>query len=87
MIIADLIGYAAGAVIAIATLPQLIKTIRSGQSGDIDPKTPALFAIGSLLFVVYGTAIQAWPIVASNTIAFLINTLLLIQVNQLRGKD
>ena len=72
-LVVELIGYCAGACVAVATAPQLIKTLRSKQVGDINSMTPFLLTLGSVLFVVYGSVIGAWPVVAANTVAMVIN--------------
>ncbi|MBD98061.1 PQ-loop domain-containing transporter [Candidatus Marinamargulisbacteria bacterium] len=72
-LVVESIGYCAGACIAVATAPQLWKTLRSKRVGDINTMTPFLLTMGSILFVIYGSSIGAWPIVASNTVAMIIN--------------
>ena len=73
MMMVEIIGYCAGACIAVATAPQLLKTLQSKQVRDIDAKTPGLLTMGSLLFVIYGSLIGAWPVVVANTVALVIN--------------
>ena len=76
----DILGYLAGTCIAIATVPQLYKTLNSKQTRDLALNTPVYLALGSALFIAYGLLIQAWPLVVSNTIAFVINTALVLAI-------
>lgn len=71
------IGYVAGALISVGIFPQLYKTFKTKQAGDIAIKTPVLIASGSALWVGYGLAIQAYPVVLTNLLAFLSNVCLI----------
>lgn len=73
----SLIGLGAGTLTAIAFVPQVIKTWRSGKARDISLFMSLLFTLGVLLWLVYGVALRAMPIVVANAITLVLSSLLL----------
>jgi MtN3 and saliva related transmembrane protein len=72
------IGYIAGILTTVAFVPQLVKTWRSGSTGDLSLTMLTTFAIGILLWLVYGVAVASWPLMLSNAITLALNALLLM---------
>src|SRR5262245_20052174 len=72
------IGYIAGILTTVAFVPQLVKTWRSGSTGDLSLTMLTIFAIGILLWLVYGVAVASWPLMLSNAITLALNALLLM---------
>lgn len=72
MTLIDLIGSLAGTFTTIAFIPQVIKTWRSGSAEDISLSMFLLFTSGVVLWLVYGIALGAWPIIIANTITLLL---------------
>ncbi len=66
------IGSAAGILTTIAFIPQVVKTWRSGSAEDISLGMFLLFTTGVLLWLIYGLALQAMPIIAANSVTLLL---------------
>jgi MtN3 and saliva related transmembrane protein len=62
----DWIGYAAAILATSSFLPQVVKTIRSGQTKDISLWMYLLFCSGVALWLVYGLMIHAAPVIVAN---------------------
>lgn len=81
----DALGIVAGILTTLSFVPQVIKTLRSGQTRDISLVMWLCFCTGVALWTIYGVLLEAWPIVAAN-----IPTLALagsILVMKLRNRD
>jgi len=72
------IGFAAGTLTAFAFLPQILKAWRSRSAGDLSTSMLLAQGTGVLLWIVYGVAMAAWPIIAANTVTLAMTLLLLI---------
>lgn len=72
MTLIDLIGTLAGTFTTIAFIPQVIKTWRSGTAEDISLAMFLLFTTGVLLWLIYGIALKALPIVIANCVTLLL---------------
>ncbi len=62
----DLLGAVAGTLTTAAFVPQVIKTLRSGQTRDISLVMWLSFCAGVALWLIYGIVLGAWPIIAAN---------------------
>ena len=67
-----LIGILAGTLTTIAFLPQVIKTWRSHSADDISAGMLLLFSSGLVLWLVYGIAIEALPIILANSVTLVL---------------
>jgi MtN3 and saliva related transmembrane protein len=77
MTLPDLLGSAAGALTTAAFIPQVVKTWRSRSTHDISLIMFSLFSLGVLLWLAYGIAIGAWPIIVANSITLTLAGLIL----------
>jgi len=68
MPLSDLIGYLAAALTTCSFLPQALHTFRSRDVSGISLGMYSTFTLGVALWLVYGVALSAWPIVAANTV-------------------
>ncbi len=68
----DLIGTLAGTFTTIAFIPQVVKTWRSGTAEDISLAMFLLFTSGVVLWLIYGIALNALPIIIANGITLLL---------------
>ncbi len=68
----DLIGTLAGTLTTLAFIPQVVKTWRSGSAEDISLAMFLLFTSGVLLWLLYGIALGALPIIIANGITLLL---------------
>src|SRR5262249_36277421 len=64
--VVDLIGFAAATLTTISLLPQLVKTWRTRSSGDLSLGMLLVFVTGIALWLVFGLATHAAPVVAAN---------------------
>ena len=79
----DWIGYAAAILATSSFLPQVIKTVRSGQTKDISLAMYSLFCSGVALWTVYGVMIHATPVIVANLATLLLaGTILLMKIKR-----
>jgi len=67
-----LLGLAAGTLTTIAFIPQVLKTWRTRSGEDISTIMFLLFSSGVLLWLLYGIALHAAPIIIANAITLLL---------------
>lgn len=68
----ELIGYIAAVLTTASFLPQAIKTLKTRDTHALSLSMYSIFCTGVLLWLLYGLAIQNWPIVAANAITFIL---------------
>ena len=73
----ETIGYVAGILTTLAFVPQVVMTWRSRSARDLSAAMLTSFATGILLWLVYGVALSAWPIVISNAVTLALTLVLL----------
>jgi MtN3 and saliva related transmembrane protein len=61
-------GYAAAALTSGSFIPQAIMTIRTRDTRGISRGMYAMFTIGVALWLVYGIAMNSWPMIVANTV-------------------
>lgn len=64
----DLIGYLAATLTTCSFVPQALHTFRTRDVRGISLGMYSVFTVGIALWLVYGLALGAWPIVAANAI-------------------
>ena len=83
----DLLGSIAGILTTASFVPQVIKTLRSGQTRDISLAMWLAFCTGVSLWTIYGFLLEAWPIVAANLPTLgLAGTILVVKIRNM-GKE
>jgi MtN3 and saliva related transmembrane protein len=70
-------GYLAGALTTISFLPQVIKAWKMKETRDLSLAMLVLFAMGILLWTLYGFWVSSLPIIAANMITFVLILVLL----------
>lgn len=78
------IGGAGAVLTTICWLPQAVKVVRTKETHAISLWTNLIFATGILLWLVYGIAIQNWPLIAANAISMMF-TLVIIAMKLRHG--
>ena len=68
----DLIGYLAAALTTFSFVPQALHTFRTRDVRGISLGMYSVFTVGIALWLVYGLALGAWPIVVANAITLLL---------------
>ena len=74
----EMIGSLAGTLTTAAFVPQVIKTWRTGSAEDISLIMFVLFSIGVLLWLIYGIALHAMPMIVANGITLVLATSILV---------
>lgn len=72
-----LIGYIAGAFTTLSFVPQVIRAWKLKETRDLSLAMLLLFALGVLLWTFYGVWTGSMPIIAANTITFILILVLL----------
>jgi MtN3 and saliva related transmembrane protein len=73
----DALGYIAALFATGSFVPQVIKTWRTRSAEDLSSLMLLTHAIGMLLWLAYGVMIGAAPVVVANTIAVLLDAILI----------
>jgi len=76
--VTELLGFVAGALTAFAFLPQVVKTWRTRSSGDLSLAMLGTQSAGVSLWIIYGTAIDSIPVIASNAVTLAMCLVLLV---------
>jgi MtN3 and saliva related transmembrane protein len=77
----DIVGFAAGILCTIAFVPQVMHSWRTRDLTGISLRMYSLFTSGVLLWLIYGIAIRAWPIILANSITLVLaGTVLLLKL-------
>jgi MtN3 and saliva related transmembrane protein len=74
----NVLGLIAGSLTTAAFVPQVLKTWRTRSTEDISLGMFALFALGVLLWLLYGIEIGSPPIVIANGITFALAAVIVI---------
>ncbi len=83
---ATLLGAFAALCSTISFTPQAIKIIRTRETKDISVWMYLLTVTGFAAWAVYGLMLSQWPLVASNTICFLLSAFILTMTLLPRAK-
>jgi MtN3 and saliva related transmembrane protein len=74
----QLVGFAAGTLTTLAYVPQVIRTWRTRSARDLSLGMLLALSAGVGLWLVYGVALGAWPIIIANGVT-LVLTLVLVR--------
>jgi MtN3 and saliva related transmembrane protein len=74
----DILGWIAGTLTTIAFFPQLLKTWTTKSAKDVSLVMMITFCVGIFLWFVYGLAIDAMPVVVTNSVTLILALLILI---------
>ncbi len=67
-----LLGFVAGALTTIAFVPQVVKTWRTRSTQDISLGMFVIFCAGVALWLAYGVALHAVPVIAANAVTLVL---------------
>lgn len=73
----ELIGFSAALLTAIAFAPQVIKTVRTRQAGDLSLLTLLVQNVGVALWFTYGIALESLPMILGNGVTLALMLVLL----------
>jgi MtN3 and saliva related transmembrane protein len=71
------IGIIAGTLTSLATIPQVVKTLKTRHVRDISIWQPLLITIGVALWMIYGILIYDLPLIIANITPLVCNALLI----------
>jgi MtN3 and saliva related transmembrane protein len=61
-------GFAAAFLTSVSFIPQAVMTIRSRNTRGISRAMYSMFTVGVALWLVYGIALESWPMIVANTV-------------------
>ena len=73
----EILGFIAATLTTLATVPQLLKIIRTKSAGDISIVTLVMLAIGVVCWLIYGILISSVPLIAANGFSVVVGSSLL----------
>jgi MtN3 and saliva related transmembrane protein len=74
----NVLGLIAGTLTTIAFLPQLLKTWKSKSAQDVSLVMMITFSVGIFLWIIYGFAIGAMPIIVCNAVTLVLALMILV---------
>lgn len=74
----DWVGYVAAVLTTAAFLPQVIKTVKTGETKDISLGMYVMLCSGVALWLVYGLMLHALPIIIANAVTLILSAMILI---------
>ena len=77
----EIIGYLAGATVAVSLMPQVIKSWKTRSTKDISVPWMLIYLFGLILWVIYGVGISSLPMIITISIeALLVLSLLMLKL-------
>lgn len=73
----ETLGYIAGILTTIAFVPQVIQIYKTKSAEDVSLAMFLLFTAGVVMWLVYGIQSQAVPVIAANSITFILSCVIL----------
>lgn len=74
----DAVGFAAGLLTTLAFLPQAILTWRTRKAIGVSLGMYLIFVAGIVLWLIYGIALGAWPVIIANAVTLLLAAFILV---------
>lgn len=65
----DVIGAGGAVLTTLCWLPQALKVMRDKDTRALSLPATAAFTLGLVLWLVYGVAIDDWPLIGSNAVS------------------
>jgi MtN3 and saliva related transmembrane protein len=72
----NLVGFVAGILTSVASIPQLVKTMQTRHVRDISIWQPLLLSFGVALWLIYGIFKNDLPVILANITPLLCNAIL-----------
>ena len=73
MLIAEIIGFAAGILIAITMVPQILLSLKTKSVKNISTSMLIIFFLSMVLWTVYGVLINSHPLIITNGVATIVS--------------
>jgi MtN3 and saliva related transmembrane protein len=74
----QIIGLAAGVLTASSLIPQVVKTWKEKKAEDVSLLMLVILLTGIVLWIVYGIKREDLPIIATNSVSFLVNSIMIV---------
>lgn len=78
MTAADALGLLAGVLTTLAFVPQVIRVWRTRSARDLSLASFAIFTVGVALWLAYGIAIGALPVIVANAVTLVLAGAILV---------
>ncbi len=78
MIEITLLGYIAAFCTTCSFVPQVLHILKTGDTNSISLAMYSCFVFGVFLWLVYGLAMQDWPIIIANAITLMLASIILL---------
>lgn len=85
MALTELVGYSAALLTTVSFLPQVHKIWRSKRADDLSAPAFGAFSLGVLLWLIYGIALDSWPIILANGVTLVLTLAILLLTARYRG--
>ena len=72
-----ILGFTAGMLTTLSFLPQVIKTLKLKETKDISLWMYVILCTGVFSWLIYGLLIRDLPIIAANSISFILASIIL----------
>jgi MtN3 and saliva related transmembrane protein len=86
MELASIIGITAGVCTSVASIPQIITTIKKKKAADVSPVMFAVLLAGNALWAFYGLLKSDVPILVTNAFSVLLDLVMLFLRFKYRAK-
>lgn len=67
-VLIETLGFAAATLTTLCWVPQALQTIRTRDTRAISLSAQGFFALGIILWLVYGLLLMSWPLILANAI-------------------
>ncbi|TAL58299.1 MAG: hypothetical protein EPN86_00360 [Nanoarchaeota archaeon] len=82
------LGFVAGGLTSLATLPQILNVIKTKKVDEISLTMLSMFLVGGILWFFYGLAIKSWPVIIVNVVFTIGNiTLISLKLRYQKGEE
>lgn len=78
MIDVTILGYVAAFCTTCSFVPQVMHILKTGDTKSISLAMYSCFVFGVFLWLVYGIAMQDWPIIIANAITLMLASIILL---------
>ncbi len=75
---AELFGYLGSILSSITFIPQVYKTWKSRRAKELSLTMLIIVFISTVVWLIYGIALQYWPVVAANAIICVLSIVLIV---------
>ncbi|EGU49108.1 glutathione synthetase [Vibrio ichthyoenteri ATCC 700023] len=78
MIDVTILGYIAAFCTTCSFVPQVLHILKTGDTASISLAMYSCFVLGVFLWLIYGIAMQDWPIIIANAITLMLASMILL---------